>query len=189
MLDGLFRPRTVGIIGASDKPYSLGHTLLHNLAKYRFTGQVFPFNPKGGTIGGLQAYGSILEIPTGTIDLVNICLRSTLVPEVLRQCGQHGVKFAIIHAAGFKDVGPEGEALEQEILAIAREHGIRLFGPNSQGIQNSDPAISVNTNITFLPQRPGNISIIARSGGLGEMLKLHLHNAGLGHRMYCSYGN
>ena len=87
------------------------------------------------------------------------------------------------------EVTPEGIKREREMVELAHKHNIRLFGPNSQGIQNADPEISVYANFTFVPMKPGNISIIAQGGGMGEMLKLHLHNVGLGHRMYCSYGN
>ncbi len=189
MLDGLFKPRAVGVIGASANPYSIGHIVVRNLTQYGFVGPVFPINPKGGTIRSIQAYKSILDVPCDTIDLVNISIRNVFVPAVLEECGQKGVKFAIVHSAGFKEVGPEGEHLERKMVAAAHKHGIRIFGPNSQGIQNADPEVSVYANFTFVPQKPGNISLIAQGGGMGEMLKLHLHNVGLGHRMYCSYGN
>ncbi len=189
MLDGLFRPRAVGVIGASANPYSIGHIVVKNLTHYGFVGPVFPINPKGGTIRSIQAYESILDVPCDTIDLVNISIRNVFVPAVLEECGQKGVKFAIVHSAGFKETGPEGEVLERKMVEAAHKHGIRIFGPNSQGIQNADPEVSVYANFTFVPQKPGNISIIAQGGGMGEMLKLHLHNVGLGHRMYCSYGN
>ncbi|MBM4130035.1 acetate--CoA ligase family protein, partial [bacterium] len=170
-------------------PYSIGHIVVRNLVRYGFRGPVFPVNPKGGCIRSMQAYRSILDVPSDTIDLVNISIKNTLVPGVLEECGQKGVKFAIVHSAGFKEVGPEGEALQARMVETAHRHGIRVFGPNSQGIQNADPEVSVYANFTFVPQAPGNISIIAQGGGMGEMLKLHLHNVGLGHRMYCSYGN
>jgi acetyltransferase len=189
MLDGLFKPRAVGVIGASGNPYSIGHIVVKNLTHYEFKGPVFPINPKGGTIRSIQAYRSILDVPCDTIDLVNISIKNVYVPQALEECGQKGVKFAIVHSAGFKEVGPEGEELERRMVETAHKHGIRIFGPNSQGIQNADPEVSVYANFTFVPQKPGNISIIAQGGGMGEMLKLHLHNVGLGHRMYCSYGN
>jgi len=112
-----------------------------------------------------------------------------LIPQVIKECGEKGVKFAIVHTAGFKEVGEEGIRREREMVELAHSYGMRLFGPNSQGIQNADPEVSVYANFTFVPMKPGNISIIAQGGGMGEMLKLHLHNVGLGHRMYCSYGN
>jgi len=188
MLDGLFRPRAVAVIGASANPYSIGHIVVRNLVQYGFKGPVFPINPKGGVIRSMQACQSILDVPC-EVDLVNISIRNIYVPKVLEECGQKGVKFAIVHSAGFKEVGPEGEALEKEMVATAHKHGIRIFGPNSQGIQNADPDVSVYANFTFVPQKPGNVSIVAQGGGMGEMLKLHLHNVGMGHRMYCSYGN
>ncbi|MFH1891494.1 MAG: acetate--CoA ligase family protein, partial [Candidatus Zixiibacteriota bacterium] len=108
---------------------------------------------------------------------------------VLEDCGKKGVKFAIVHTAGFKEVGEEGLALEKQIVEIAHKHGMRVYGPNSQGIQNSDPSVSIYANFTFVPMTPGNISIVAQSGGVGETLKLELHRIGIGIRMYSSFGN
>ena len=188
MLDGLFKPRGIAVIGASANPYSIGHIVIKNLSTYGYKGPIFPINPKGGHIRSFKAFKSVLDVPD-VIDLVNISVKYSLVPEVLKQCGEKGVKFAIVHTAGFKEVGEEGIKREREMVELAHSYGMRLFGPNSQGIQNADPEISVYANFTFVPMKPGNISIIAQGGGMGEMLKLHLHNVGLGHRMYCSYGN
>jgi len=188
MLDGLFKPRAVGVIGASNNPFSIGHIVIKNLAAYGYKGPVFPINPKGGSIRSFQSYKSILDVPVD-VDLVNISIKATLLPKIIEECGQKGVKFLIVHSAGFKEVGEEGIKREREMVELAHKHGMRVFGPNSQGIQNADPEISVYANFTFVPMKPGNISIIAQGGGMGEMLKLHLHNVGLGHRMYCSYGN
>ncbi|UCE24519.1 MAG: acetate--CoA ligase family protein, partial [Candidatus Zixiibacteriota bacterium] len=121
--------------------------------------------------------------------LVNISIKNTLVPTVLEDCGKAGVKYAIVHTAGFKEVGEEGLKLEKQIVEIAHKYGMRIYGPNSQGIQNSDPEVSVYANFTFVPMKPGNISIVAQSGGVGETLKLHLHRIGMGMRMYASFGN
>jgi acetyltransferase len=188
MLDGLFKPRGVAVVGASANPYSIGHIVIKNLSAYGYKGPIFPINPKGGHIRSFKAFKSVLDVPD-VIDLVNISVKYSLVPAVLEECGKKGVKFAIVHTAGFKEVGEEGIKREREMVELAHSHGMRLFGPNSQGIQNADPEISVYANFTFVPMKPGNISIIAQGGGMGEMLKLHLHNVGLGHRMYCSYGN
>ena len=188
MLDGLFKPRGVAVVGASANPYSIGHIVIKNLSTYGYKGPIFPINPKGGHIRSFKAFKSVLDVPD-VIDLVNISVKHSLVPAVLEECGKKGVKFAIVHTAGFKEVGEEGIKREREMVELAHSYGMRLFGPNSQGIQNADPEVSVYANFTFVPMKPGNISIIAQGGGMGEMLKLHLHNVGLGHRMYCSYGN
>ncbi len=188
MLDGLFKPRAIGVIGASNNPFSIGYIVIKNLAEHGFKGPIFPINPKGGHIRCYKAYRSILEVPD-EIDLVNISVNYKLIPGVIEECGKKGVKFAIVHTAGFKEVGGEGITREREMVALAHQYGMRIFGPNSQGVQNSDPEISAYANFTFVPMKPGNVSIVAQGGGMGEVLKLHLHNVGLGHRMYCSYGN
>ncbi len=188
MLDGLFKPRGIAIIGASSNPFSIGHIVLRNLVDYGYKGPIFPINPKTPHIRSFRCYKSVLDVPD-VIDLVNISIRADLLPHVIRECGEKGVKFCIVHSAGFKEVGAEGIKREREMVELAHQYGMRIYGPNSQGIQNSDPEISVYANFTFVPMKPGNISIVAQGGGMGEMLKLHLHNVGLGHRMYASYGN
>ncbi len=188
MLDALFKPRSVAIIGASNNPLSIGHIVMQNLLDHNFKGPIYPINPKSKFIKSFRAYTSVSEIPD-EVDLVNISIKNTLVPYVLEDCGKKGVKFAIVHTAGFKEVGEEGLQLERQIVEIAHKYGMRIYGPNSQGIQNSDPAISVYANFTFVPMSPGNISIVAQSGGVGETLKLHLYRIGKGIRMYSSFGN
>ncbi len=188
MLDALFKPRSVAIVGASNNPLSIGHIVMKNLLDHDFKGPIYPVNPKAGFIKSFKAYPSVVDIPD-EVDLVNISIKNTLVPAVLEQCGKKGVKFAIVHTAGFKEVGEEGLALERQIVEIAHKHGMRIYGPNSQGIQNSDPSVSVYANFTFVPMSPGNISIVAQSGGVGETLKLQLYRIGKGIRMYSSFGN
>jgi acyl-CoA synthetase (NDP forming) len=188
MLDALFKPKSVAIIGASNNPLSIGHIVMQNLLDHNFRGPIYPINPKSKFIKSFRAYASIKDVPD-EVDLVNISIKNTLVPYVLEDCGKKGVKFAIVHTAGFKEVGEEGVQLEKQIVEIAHKYGMRIYGPNSQGIQNSDPEISVYANFTFVPMFPGNISIVAQSGGVGETLKLHLYRIGKGIRMYSSFGN
>lgn len=188
MLDRLFKPRSIAIIGASSNPLSIGHMILKNLLDHKYRGSIYLVNPNVASIQDIKTYPSILDVPDD-VDLVNISINKARVPAVLEECGKKGVKFAIVHTAGFKEIGEEGRALERRVVKIARTYGLRLYGPNSQGIQNSDPSISVYANFTFVPMSPGNISIAAQSGGVGETLKLHLSQAGLGLRMYASYGN
>ena len=116
-------------------------------------GPIFPVNPKGTPILGYKAYTSVLEIPD-PVDLVNISVKAALIPDVIAECGKKGVKFCIVHSAGFKEVGAEGIERERLMVERAHEYGMRVFGPNSQGIQNSDPEISVYANFTFVPMKP-----------------------------------
>jgi acyl-CoA synthetase (NDP forming) len=188
MLDGLFKPRSVAVIGASNNPLSIGHIVIQNLVDHNYQGPIYPINPKSPVIKSFKTYPSIGDVPD-EVDLVNISIKNSLVPTVLEDCGKKGVKFAIVHTAGFKELGEEGLKLEKQIVEIAHKYGMRIYGPNSQGIQNSDPAVSVYANFTFVPMTPGNISIVAQSGGVGETLKLQLHKIGMGIRMYSSFGN
>jgi acetyltransferase len=189
MLDDLFYPRGVAVIGASNNILSIGNRVVTNLLSYGYKGNVYPVNPRGGEICGLKACPSILDVDD-RVDLVNIVIKNTLVPKAIEDCGKKGVKFVIIHSSGFKEVGGRGVELEEEIVKIGRRYGMRIYGPNCQGIMNSDETVSLYANFTFTPMRPaGNISILAQSGGVGEILNLHLEELGIGFRMYASNGN
>ena len=104
MLDGLFRPQSVAVIGASNNPYSIGHIVIKNLAHYGYKGPIFPINPKSPHIRSFKCFKSVLDIPD-PVDLVNISIKATLIPQIMKECGEKGVKFCIVHSAGFKEVG------------------------------------------------------------------------------------
>jgi acyl-CoA synthetase (NDP forming) len=188
MLDSLFRPRGVAVIGASNNTFSIGNRVVKNLIDHNFKGGIYPIHPKEAEILGLKAYPSILDVP-GPVDIASIVVKSTMVPQVVEDCGKMGVKFVIIHTAGFSEMGADGAKLQDALLAAARKYGVRVYGPNSQGIMNSDPDVSVYANFTFTPMRPGKASILAQSGGVAEMLNLNLREMGSGFRMYASHGN
>jgi len=187
-LDHLFKPRAVALIGASAKELSIGNVIIKNLLHYKFTGQVYPVNPKVDEIRGLKAYASVLDIP-GPVDLAHIVIPPPFVPDAVEECGKKGIKAVIINTAGFKEMGPEGQALEDDFLARAKKYGIRIVGPNCQGIINSDPAINAYCNFTFTYPQPGYISVVAQSGGVGAVLMQAFYDMGVGQRMYASNGN
>ena len=187
-LDALFKPRSVALIGASQKELSIGNVIIKNLLHYRFNGPVYPINPKVEEIRGLKSYPSILEVP-GEVDLVHIVIPPPLVPEEVENCGKKGVKAIIVNTAGFKEMGKKGQALEDDFLARARKYGIRVVGPNCQGIINSDPAINAYCNFTFTYPEPGHISVVAQSGGVGAVIMQAFYDMGIGQRMYASNGN
>ena len=188
MLDSLFRPRGVAVIGASNNTFSIGNRVVKNLVTHGFKGGIYPVHPKEAEILGLKAYPSILDVP-GPVDVASIVVKNTMVPQVVEDCGKKGVKFAIIHTAGFSEMGPDGAKLQDALLNAARKYGVRVYGPNSQGVMNSDPDVSVYANFTFTPMRPGKASILAQSGGVAEMLNLNLRKMGSGFRIYASHGN
>lgn len=162
-LDAIFRPKSVAVIGASEQPGSVGRTLLWNLITNSFGGTVFPVNIKRPSILGIKAYHTIHEVPEA-VDLAVIATPAQTVPNIVRDCVDAGVRGAIIISAGFKERGPEGAALEQEILQTAREGNMRIVGPNCLGVMS--PITGLNATFANAMARPGNVGFISQSGAL-----------------------
>lgn len=187
-LNALFNPKAVAIIGASTKELSIGNIIIKNLLHYNYRGPIYPINPKVDEVRGLKAYKSILDVP-GEVDLAHIVIPPPFVPDEVENCGKKGVKAIIINTAGFKEMGSNGRALEDDFLARAKKYGIRIVGPNCQGVINSDPEINAYCNFTFTFFKPGYISVVAQSGGVGAVIMQAFHDMGIGMRMYASNGN
>ncbi|MEK7449038.1 MAG: acetate--CoA ligase family protein, partial [Planctomycetota bacterium] len=131
---------------------------------------------------------SILNVP-GAIDQAHIVVKNTMVPVIMEECGQKGVKVVIINTAGFKEIGGEEIELEKKIGELGQKYNLRIFGPNCQGIINTDENVRAYANFTFARPQPGYISILAQSGGVGEVVHQRLVDLGVGTRMYASNGN
>ncbi len=187
-LDALFSPRAVAVVGASNRELTIGYRIIENLLDFGYTGPIYPVNPKGGEIRGLKAYPSIRDTPE-PVDVAHIVIKNTLVPACVEDCAKKGVKAVIVNTAGFRELGEQGAALEDQLVAIARKTGVRVFGPNCQGIINSDPAVRAYCNFTFTRPTPGHISIVAQSGGVGEVIHQRITELGVGVRQYASNGN
>jgi len=188
MLDSLFNPKAVAVIGASTKELHIGNRIIKNLVDFGYQGSIYPINPKADEIRGVKAYGSILDVPTD-VDVAHMVIPAKYVPMAIDDCGQKNVKFVILNGGGFAEVGPEGAAIQEDCLTRAKEHGIRIFGPNCQGIINSDPDVRAYCNFTFTKPDPGHISIVALSGGVAETIHQAFSEMGVGTRMYASNGN
>ncbi|MBD2524747.1 bifunctional acetate--CoA ligase family protein/GNAT family N-acetyltransferase [Nostoc sp. FACHB-133] len=162
-LDAIFAPKSVAVIGASEKAGSVGRTLLWNLISNPFGGTVFPVNPKRHSILGIKAYPTIFDVPE-KVDLAVIATPATTVPSIIAECVDAGVKGAIILSAGFKEAGAEGVALEQQILEQAHRGKIRIIGPNCLGVMS--PRTGLNATFASTMARPGNVGFISQSGAL-----------------------
>jgi acetyltransferase len=162
-LDYLFKPDSVAVIGASEKVGSLGWTLLNNLQQGGFSGRIFPVNAKYPEILGLPAYPTVAAVP-GAIDLAVIAIPIGDIPPVLLECGQVGVKTAVIISAGGKETGAEGERIEAEIQAAAEQAGIRYLGPSSLGL--ICPQVGLRASFAKQAVRPGHLAFISQSGAL-----------------------
>ncbi|MEW6303544.1 MAG: bifunctional acetate--CoA ligase family protein/GNAT family N-acetyltransferase [Verrucomicrobiota bacterium] len=162
-LDALFEPRSVAIIGASEKPGSVGLALTQNLLGGLFGGAVYPINPRHAHILGAKAFARIADVPA-KVDLAVIASPAKSIPGVMRECAAAGVPAAIIISAGFKECGAEGTALEQEILGIARAAKMRVVGPNCLGVMR--PHHGFNATFATALARPGSVGFISQSGAL-----------------------
>ena len=187
-LEPLFSPRAVAVVGASNRELTIGYRIIENLLDFGYTGPIYPVNPKGGEIRGLKAFPSILDVPE-PVDVAHVVIKNTLVPACLEDCARKGVKAAIVNTAGFREIGADGAALEEELVTIAKRTGVRVFGPNCQGIINTDPAFRAYCNFTFTRPSIGHISIVAQSGGVGEVIHQRITELGIGVRKYASNGN
>jgi acetyltransferase len=188
MLESLFRPKKVAVIGASSKELSIGNRVIKNLIDFGFKGEIYPINPKADEIRSIKAFKSITDCPDN-IDVVHMVIPAKFVPQAVEDCGRKGVKNIIINSGGFSETGTEGEAIEKDFLARAAKYGIRILGPNCQGIINSDPHIRAYCNFTFTKPEPGFISIVALSGGVAEVIHQGFAAMGVGTRIYASNGN
>jgi acetate---CoA ligase (ADP-forming) len=188
MLESLFRPKAVAVIGASSKELSIGNRVIRNLIDFGFTGRIYPINPSADEIRGIPAYKSILDCPDG-VDVVHMVIPAKFVPQAVDDCGKKGVKHIIINSGGFGETGAEGAAIEKDFLERARRYGIRILGPNCQGVINTDPEIRAYCNFTFTKPEPGFISILALSGGVAEVIHQAFAQMGVGTRIYASNGN
>lgn len=188
MLEAFFEPASVAVIGASTEPEKLGHAVLKNLVDggYAQRGKVYPINLKAKEILGYAAYPSVLDVP-GQVDLAVIVIPYPHVPEALRTCGEKGVPAAIVISAGFREAGMEGLEREQELIAIAKEYGIRLVGPNCLGV--IDTYTPLNASFAAGTPPTGPMAFMSQSGALGTAV-LDIALAGrLGLSKFVSLGN
>ncbi|UCC78534.1 MAG: acetate--CoA ligase family protein [Candidatus Zixiibacteriota bacterium] len=187
-LDGIFRPKSIAVIGASTKKGAIGREILHNLIEGEFNGKVFPVNPKATVIHSIKCYSTILDVPDA-VDLVIIVTPRDQVKSILEQCGEKGVKGAVVITAGFKEIGEEGAKKELELVEVIKKYNIRMVGPNCFGVLNTDPEYSMNATFSKVQPIPGTVGIMSQSGALGEAILDYANSLNLGFSMFVSVGN
>ena len=162
-LDAIFRPETVAVIGATDRPGSVGRTIMWNLVSSPFGGTVFPVNSRRPNVLGIKAYPSVSAVPA-KVDLAVIVAPAPAVPGIMGECVEARVECAIIISAGFRETGPEGVELERRVLAEARRGRMRIVGPNCLGVMK--PPSGFNATFAGAIARPGNVALLSQSGAL-----------------------
>ncbi|MEM3281506.1 MAG: CoA-binding protein [Candidatus Micrarchaeaceae archaeon] len=185
----VFNPKSVAVIGASRDPKKVGHIILQNYIDGGYPGKIYPVNNKStGPIMGLRTYKSVKEIKK-SIDLAVIAIPAAAVPQVLNECGEVGVKGAVVVSGGFAEIGEIG--LQDKIVEIAHKYGMAMIGPNCLGVM--DPRSRIDT--LFLPtyklSRPkiGGVSFVSQSGAVGSTVLDLIAKEGFGIAKFISYGN
>lgn len=183
-LNGLLRPKSIAVVGASNKEGKIGYTVVKNLLDSHYQGAIYPINPTESEILGLQAYPSILDAP-GTVDAAVIIVPAKFVPAVTEACGQKGVKGLIVIASGFSEVGRQD--LERQVVEIAHSYGMRVLGPNIVGILSNSDACNASF-APFLPL-PGKAALVSQSGALLIAMDAATYTRRVGFDKLVSIGN
>ena len=189
-LNALFAPRSVAIIGASSDARRFGGKPIQYMLQAGFEGPIYPVNPARAEIQGLKAYPSILDVE-GPIDCALLAVGADVTQQTIEDCIKRGVKTAVLYGAGFSEVGPEGQARQDQVLATARAAGLRLLGPNCMGVLNTHGRF-YGTFASALEEgipAAGRIAIASQSGGYGGYLLKHLFLRGLGVSQWVTTGN
>lgn len=184
-LRSLLEPESVAVVGASSNPDKIGHQILKNIVDAGFKGGLYPINPRGGEILGLETFTSVLEVP-GPVDVAVVVVPARFVTTVIGECCQKGVKGAVIISSGFKDVGSEGAALERRVLETAEEGGMRIIGPNCQGVSNPVTGFCATWPLV---KGIGDVAVISQSGTIALELPYVLTKNGLGYSKMIALGN
>ncbi len=187
-LGALFAPKSVAVIGASNRKGSVGRAVFTNILLNEYTGTVYPVNPKDRSISGVRSYPSVQDLPE-SVDMAVVVVPAAVVPSVTEACGKKGVKSLIIISAGFKEVGQDGAALERQVSSLAQKYSMRMVGPNCLGTINTDPEVRLNAS--FASQMPveGSIAFASQSGALGEAVIDYAAGEGIGFSKFISVGN
>ncbi len=186
-LKPFFNPKGVAVVGASENPTKLGYRLANNLVRSHYQGAVHFVNIKGGQLLNRPIHESVLDVPD-PVDLATILIPAPYIADVLRQCGQRGIHAVIVGSGGFREAGPEGKELEKELIAVAKEEGIRMIGPNCIGLL--DTHFPIDT--TFLPPpgpTPGDVAFISQSGAICAAVIDWARGQGYGLSRLLSLGN
>ncbi|HPN66317.1 MAG TPA: acetate--CoA ligase family protein [Candidatus Omnitrophota bacterium] len=185
-LKPLFNPSSVAVIGASSKKGKIGHDVLFNLREYGYKGRIYPINPNDAEIMGEKCYPSVLDVKED-IDLAVFAIPAAAVIEAMKECGKKRIGAAIVITAGFKETGPEGKKLELELAAVAKEHGIRVLGPNCLGFISS--TAHLNASFAAVSPLPGDIAFFSQSGALCSAILDWAVKEKIGFSKFISIGN
>ena len=186
MLNNIFEPKSIAVIGASSKKGKLGHDILNNIKQFGYKGKIYPVNPKSKSILGLKTYKSVKSIKN-KVDVALIIVPAPIVNAVLKECGQKKIKAVVIISAGFKEIGAKGEVREKEIKRTAIKYGIKIIGPNCLGFIN--PHIKLNASFASGMPKKGNVGFVSQSGAMAVAMLDWAYNSQVGFSKVITIGN
>lgn len=187
-IKSVFNSKSAAIIGASTKSETVGHAIFSNMLFGRYKGIVYPVNPKAKSILGVKCYPNVSSIPD-EIELAVVIVPANVVSSTLEECGQKGVKAAIVITAGFKEIGKDGIELEKQLIKVSKKYNIAVIGPNCLGVINTDPEISMNATFATSMPKCGNIGFISQSGALCTAVLDYAKGENIGFSKFISMGN
>jgi len=180
-------PKSIAIIGASDKEGSVGRAITSNIMK-GYKGKIYPISPTRDKVFDMPAYKTVLDVKE-TIDLAVVVTKNDIVPGVLEECGKKKIKGVIVITAGFKEVYEEGRLLEQKLKEIVKKYGIKMIGPNCLGVMNLDPKTMMNSTFLKITPKTGQIALVSQSGAICAALVEDASAQGIGFSAVVSLGN
>jgi len=184
-LDAILKPKSVAVIGASTSPDKIGYEILKNILDSGFKGSVYPINPKADVILDLPCHKSVKDIAEPP-DLAVVIIPARFVPQAVQECGEAGVKGAVIITGGFSEAGDEGDALQNQVVEMAQKFGVRIIGPNCQGVNNPHHPLCASWPLLTYK---GKIALISQSGTVGAAMMDWLSEDKLGTSSFVSMGN
>jgi acetyltransferase len=187
-LDGIFYPKSIAVVGASTRQGTVGNDIFRNLLLNEFSGPVYPINPKSPSVMGVHSYPSLREVPW-PVDLAVVIVPSSAVLSVVDEAAEKGIKGMVVISAGFKETGPEGAELEEQLRRKVQDAAIPLVGPNCLGVINTDPAVRINATFGRKMPAAGNLGFLSQSGALCTSVLDYAEERNIGFSKFISFGN
>lgn len=187
-IESIINPKSIAVVGATNRPGSVGLATFKNLLQTGYKGVLYPVNPKSKSIQGVRAYPRLMNIPDD-VDLAVLIVPAEIVPSVVEEAAQKQVKGCIVITAGFKEIGGRGAELERRLQASVKETGICLVGPNCLGVINTNEEVRMNASFARIMPKPGNIAFISQSGALCTSVLDFAAGHNIGFSKFVSFGN
>jgi acetyltransferase len=187
-IESIMNPRSIAVVGATNRPSSVGLAVFRNILDAGFEGVLYPVNLKAKSIQSVKAYPKLMDIPD-EVDLAVIIVPAEIVCSVMEEAGQKGVKGAIVISAGFREVGGRGVELENCLKQAVRKYDIRLIGPNCLGVINNNQKVRMNASFATKTPKAGNLAFISQSGALCTAVLDYAEGRNIGFSKFVSFGN